>query len=283
MAGTATTPGGTAVGPAPSPAPGRTGRGRALAGAVALRLSRIALFALVWQVVTSVVDSFFFPTMTEIVTAFWDTWVAGGDALDTLGQQFVPSVVRLLTGLGLATVVGIGVGTLVGRSRTVREYVEPIMEFLRAIPPPALIPLFLVLLGIGDAMKVLMIAFGVVWPILLNTIDGVQSVEQLYLDTGRIYGVGRRQQLWRIILPAAAPKIFAGLRVSLSIAVILMVISEMVATTNGVGFQIIQAQRTFRVLDMWAGIFLLGVLGYLLNTALLVVEGRVLHWHRRTS
>jgi ABC-type nitrate/sulfonate/bicarbonate transport system permease component len=130
-------------------------------------------------------------------------------------------------------------------------------------------------------MKVLMIAFGVVWPILLNTIDGVQSVEQLYVDTGRVYGVTRSERLVRIVLPAAAPKIFAGLRVSLSIAVILMVISEMVATTNGLGFQIIQAQRSFKVLDMWAGIVLLGVLGYLLNTALLAVEGRVLHWHHR--
>lgn len=258
-------------------------RGVALARAFGLRLSLVVAFALVWQLATSLIDSFFFPTATEIVASFWDTWVAGADAAQTFVGQFVPSVLRLLAGLALATVVGIVVGILVGRSRSLRDYVEPLIEFLRAIPPPALIPLFLVLLGIGDSMKILMIAFGVVWPILLNTIDGVQSVEQLYLDTGRIYGVGRMQQMIRIILPAAAPKIFAGLRVSLSIAVILMVISEMVATTNGVGFQIIQAQRTFKVLDMWAGIFLLGLLGYLLNTLLLMVEARVLHWHRRTS
>lgn len=265
-----------------APAPGSVNRAGALARAFALRLSMIVVFAVVWQVATAVIDSFFFPTVTEIVGSFWEIWVAGPEAGRNLADHFVPSLLRLLAGLGLAAVTGIAVGVAIGRSRTFREYVEPITEFLRAIPPPALIPLFLVLLGIGDSMKVLMIAFGVVWPILLNTIDGVQSVERLYLDTGRIYGAGRAEQLLRIVLPAAAPKIFAGLRVSLSIAVILMVISEMVATTNGLGFQIIQAQRSFTVLDMWAGIFLLGVLGYLLNSALLIVEGRVLHWHRRT-
>jgi ABC-type nitrate/sulfonate/bicarbonate transport system permease component len=262
-------------------APGTGGRAGTLARAVALRLSMIVAFIVVWQLVTSVIDSFFFPTVTEIAGSFWDIWVAGPEAGQNLSGQFVPSLLRLLGGLGLAAVAGIAGGVAIGRSRTVREYVEPLTEFLRAIPPPALIPLFLVLLGIGDSMKVLMIAFGVVWPILLNTIDGVQSVEQLYLDTGRVYGVTRSERLVRIVLPAAAPKIFAGLRVSLSIAVILMVISEMVATTNGLGFQIIQAQRSFKVLDMWAGIVLLGVLGYLLNTALLAVEGRVLHWHHR--
>jgi ABC-type nitrate/sulfonate/bicarbonate transport system permease component len=129
-------------------------------------------------------------------------------------------------------------------------------------------------------MKIAMIAFGVVWPILVNTIDGVRSVDPLHLDTGRIYRVGLRDRLFRIVLPSAAPKIFAGLRVSLSIAVILMVISEMIATLNGVGFTLVQAQRSFRTLDVWAGIVLLGIIGYVLNVILGVAERRVLHWQR---
>jgi ABC-type nitrate/sulfonate/bicarbonate transport system permease component len=129
-------------------------------------------------------------------------------------------------------------------------------------------------------MKVAMIAFGVVWPILLNTADGVGSVEPLHRETGRAFRVGGRDQVIRIVLPSAAPKIFAGLRVSLSIAVILMVISEMVATVNGVGFELVQAQRSFRTLDVWATIVLLGIIGYVLNAILAVIERNMLSWHR---
>jgi ABC-type nitrate/sulfonate/bicarbonate transport system permease component len=143
-----------------------------------------------------------------------------------------------------------------------------------------LVPLFIVLLGIGDGMKVALIGFGAVWPILLNTADGVSSVDPLQRDTGRVFRIGARSELWRIILPAAGPSIFAGLRISLSIAVILMVISEMVATINGVGFALVQAQRSFRTLDLWAAILVLGVIGYALNTLLGAVESRVLAWHR---
>src|SRR5690606_2298393 len=124
------------------------------------------------------------------------------------------------------------------------------------------------------------IGFGAVWPILLNTADGVASVEPLQRDTARAYRIGFGDQLLRIILPAAAPKIFAGLRISLSIAVILMVISEMVATVDGVGFALVQAQRSFRTLDVWAAILVLGIIGFALNAALTAVEGRALRWHR---
>jgi ABC-type nitrate/sulfonate/bicarbonate transport system permease component len=129
-------------------------------------------------------------------------------------------------------------------------------------------------------MKVAMIGFGVFWPILLNTADGVSSVEPLQRDTWRAYRIGAGDRLLRIILPAASPTIFAGLRVSLSIAVILMVVSEMLATVNGVGFELVQAQRTFRSLDVWATIVLLGVIGYGLNAILGIIERPVLRWHR---
>jgi ABC-type nitrate/sulfonate/bicarbonate transport system permease component len=132
-------------------------------------------------------------------------------------------------------------------------------------------------------MKVAMIAFGTIWPILLNTADGVASVEPLHRQTARAYGVGARDELLHIVLPSAAPKIFAGLRISLSIAVILMVISELVASVNGIGFELLQAQRTFRSLDVWATIVLLGVIGYVLNAVLGLVEGRALRWHGPAS
>jgi ABC-type nitrate/sulfonate/bicarbonate transport system permease component len=244
---------------------------------VGLRLSVLAALIAVWQIVTMLNPSVFFPTFTTIVDRFVNAWLTNPVAIQT---HLVPSLGRLLAGWLLAVVVGISVGTLIGMSSRLADFIEPSAQFLRAIPPPALIPLFIVLFGIGDAMKVAMITFGVIWPIVINTIDGVRSVDPLQLDTGRIYRVGLVDRLFRIILPSAAPKIFAGLRVSLSIAVILMVISEMIATLNGVGFTLVQAQRSFRTLDVWAGIVLLGIIGYSLNLVLGVVERRVLHWQK---
>jgi ABC-type nitrate/sulfonate/bicarbonate transport system permease component len=239
------------------------------------RLSVLVALVVVWQLVTSLNTSVYFPTFTSTASRLVGAWLTNPSAIE---GQLIPSLARLLAGWLLAVVIGVSVGTLVGMSARLADFIEPSAQFLRAIPPPALIPLFIVLLGIDDSMKVAMIAFGVVWPILVNTIDGVRSVDPLHLDTGRIYRVGLWDRLFRIILPSAAPKIFAGLRVSLSIAVILMVISEMIATINGVGFTLVQAMRSFRYLDMWAAIVLLGIIGYGVNLILGVVERRVLRW-----
>jgi ABC-type nitrate/sulfonate/bicarbonate transport system permease component len=243
-----------------------------------LRLSVLVALIVAWQSVTTFADDpVNWPTFTAIAGQLWKSWIANPDAwIDSI----MPSMIRLLVGWGLAVVIGVAVGTAIGLSTRVRDYVDPIIQFLRAVPPPTLLVLFIVLLGIGDSMKIAMILFGVVWPILINTADGVMSVESLQRETGRVYRIGFADELMRIVLPSAAPKIFAGLRVSLSIAVILMVISELYASTDGVGFQLIQAQRGFRTLDVWSTIVLLGIIGYTLNAILAAVESRVLSWHR---
>jgi ABC-type nitrate/sulfonate/bicarbonate transport system permease component len=116
--------------------------------------------------------------------------------------------------------------------------------------------------------------------VLLNTMDGIGGIDHTLLDTARVYQIGARDRILRIMLPAAGPQIFAGLRTSLSLSLILMVISEMVASTNGIGYFVLQSQRTFAIPEMWAGIVLLGILGYVLNLIFLLVERRVLRWHR---
>ena len=254
---------------------------RSRAGGLALRLSVLAAVVVGWQAATLIVDDpVNWPTFTDVVARFWDAWLTDPDAWV---RSIAPSLARLLGGWAGAAMLGIGLGVLIGSSPRARDYVDPIVHFARAIPPPVLLPLFIVLLGIGDAMKVAMIGFGTIWPILLNTADGVRSVEPLHRETARAYRVRARDELLRIVLPSATPRIFAGLRISLSIAVILMVISELVATVNGIGFELLQAQRTFRSLDVWATIVLLGVIGYVLNATLGLVEGRVLRWHGRTA
>lgn len=247
-------------------------------GGIALRLSVLAGLAMAWQLLALLAnDPVSWPPFTEVVMRLWSAWVTDPSAWT---DAIAPSVARLLAGWAAAVALGVTVGTVLGLSATARDYLGPAISFLRAIPPPALLPLFIVLLGIGDGMKAAVIGFGAVWPILLNTADGVASVEPLQRDTARAFRVGFRGELLRIVLPAAAPKIFAGLRISLSIAVILMVISEMIATVDGVGFALVQAQRSFRGLDVWAAILVLGIIGFALNTALAAVEGRVLRWHR---
>jgi len=245
---------------------------------VGLQITVVVAVLLVWKIWTERVDSLYFPTPNEVLSEVWNGWIL--DWSNTWNDNLQPSLTRLLAGFFLASFFAIIVGVAIGRSRTLGDYVEPIIHFVRSIPPPALLPLFLVLLGIGDNMKVVLIAVGVFPPILLNTIDGVRSIDPLYLDTAQAYRISRTRRLTHVVLPAAAPKIFAGLRISLSIAVILMVISELIAATNGVGFRILQAQRQFKMVDLWAGLVVLGAMGAGLNALLALIERRILRWRR---
>ena len=149
-----------------------------------------------------------------------------------------------------------------------------------------LIPIFFALFKIGTPTQVAVIVFGVIWPVLINSAEGARTVDPLHLQTAQVFGVPRPDRLRRIILPSAAPKIFAGLRLSLSLALILMVLSEFAGSTSGIGYQLLTAQQNYEIADVWAVIVLLGVLGYLLNSGFLLLENRLLAWHRgatRTS
>ena len=242
------------------------------------RLGVLAALAMAWQLVTVLVDDpVSWPTFEAVVGRFWERWLANGEAWMT---SVAPSIGRLLGGWAIAAMTGIVAGTLIGLSTGARQLAGPALAFLRGLPPPVLLPLFIVLLGIGDGMKVAAIAFGAVWPVLLNTADGVAAVEPGHRDTARAFRLRTRDTVRLVILPAAGPRIFAGLRISLSIAVILMVISEMVATVNGIGFELLQAQRGFRSLDVWATVLLLGLVGGALNATLALAEGRALRWQR---
>jgi ABC-type nitrate/sulfonate/bicarbonate transport system permease component len=244
-------------------------------GGYALEAAVPVTVLLAWGVWSAGADNFFFPPLLDILRTFRETWLFARFPTDAL-----PSLERMALGYGLALVLGIGGGLLLGSSRMVRDLVQPIVEFVRAIPPPLLIPVAVLAVGIGPAMKIVVIAAGCVWPILLNTIDGVRGVDPTLRDTARVYGLRGRDRLLGVVLPAASPRIFAGMRTALSLALILMVISEMEASTNGIGFFVLQSQRSFDIPEMWSGILLLGLLGYLINAGFMLVERYVLRWHR---
>jgi ABC-type nitrate/sulfonate/bicarbonate transport system permease component len=231
------------------------------------------LFAL-WWMSSAGSDDFYFPPLSQIVDRLVEQWFGPRLAADVL-----PSVLRLAAGYLIATAVGITVGVLVGTYARLRNLLEPVMEFFRAIPPPVVVPILMLVFGIENMMKIVVIAFGCVWPILLNTAEGVRAVDEVLSDSARAYRITGAARLRHLTLPAASPQIFAGLRQGLSVAIILMVISELFAASDGLGFAIVQAQRRFAIPEMWAGMLMLGLLGYLLSLLFRVVENRWLAWY----
>jgi ABC-type nitrate/sulfonate/bicarbonate transport system permease component len=219
--------------------------------------------------------SVYFPSLPHILESFRVDWLSA-EGLHNLR----PSLIVLVAGFGLAVLVGVGAGAVLGLNRTAERATRPLLELMRAVPGVALLPVFIVLIGIGTDMKILLVAAGAVWPVLLNTIDGVRSTEPLLIDMAVSYGMGRWRRLRSIILPAASPQIFAGARTALAISVIIMVVSETVGSQGGIGYFLLAAQRSFRITDMWGTIIALGVLGYLLNLLFRLTEAIVLRWHR---
>ena len=241
----------------------------------ALHIVALPLILLaVWFLATLDGASFFVPTPQLLVETFSSTWTA-----DRFLSDVFPSLGRLLVGIILSILLGIGAGLLIGSFRWLRALFEPTMEFFRAMPPPVLIPVIMLLVGVGDEMKISVIVLGAVWPILLNTIEGVRSMDEVLADTSRTYGMTKFNSVRYLILPSAMPQIMAGIRQSLSIALILMVISEMFASTEGLGFTIVQFQRSFAIPEMWSGIVLLGLIGVLLSFIFQIAERWILGWY----
>jgi ABC-type nitrate/sulfonate/bicarbonate transport system permease component len=252
--------------------------GRAIGGQLLRRvlvvLALPAVLFAIWWFTSASSTSFYFPSLHSILATIGPTWFG-----DRLTQDVLPSIGRLVLGYLLAAVLGVALGTATGSSRPLRAFLEPVLEFLRAIPPPVLVPVLMLFAGIGSTMKVAVIASGCIWPVLLNTAEGVRAIDPVQTDTCHSYRVTGWTKLSRVTLPAAGPQIFAGLRQALSIGIILMVISEMFAANSGLGYTIVQFQRSFAIPEMWGGIIVLGVLGFLLALIFGRIERRVLRWY----
>ncbi|HLS92645.1 MAG TPA: ABC transporter permease [Microbacterium sp.] len=242
--------------------------------AVGFALGLPVCLVVVWWFATRTSANPFVPQPVPLVTTFLDTWFG-----DRFASDVVPSISRFAIGAVVAVVLGVVIGLLIGLSRTLRAFTEPTFEFFRAVPPPVLIPILGLLIGVGDDMKVAVIVLGAIWPVLLNTIEGVRAVDDVQSDTSRSYGIRGMNRVRFQILPAAAPQILAGVRQSLPIAIILMVISEMFYTSAGLGFSIIQFQRQFAIPQMWSGILLLGLIGFAVSMLFTLVERRLLRWY----
>jgi len=228
-----------------------------------------------WWFVSANDTSPYWPSLRKILDAFRRNWLFAD-----VRPDLVPSLVRIAGGLGIGIGIGITLGVAIGVSPLLRHALEPILECLRALPIAAILPISILLLGIGDAQKMFLIGFATIWPVLLNTTEGVRGIDPEVHEMAKVYGLRRRERLFRIILPAALPQVFAGLRIAVSLSLLAVVFSKLYAAQNGLGYFILLAQSTFRIADMWSGIFVLALFAYALNVVFSTFERRTLAWHR---
>lgn len=193
-------------------------------------------------------------------------------ALDTIQRMFL--------GWFLASLAGIVLGAIIGISPRMRMHLEPILEILRPLPASAIIPVAIALLGLTEGMVLFVIAFGALWPMLLATVHGFTTVEPRLLEVSEALGLPKWSIVWKIALPNAMPDILSGMRLGLTIALILAVVGEMLSSRPGLGQWVLQAARSFRAPDLFAGVALLGVIGLLTAMALSAIEARILRWRR---
>lgn len=238
-------------------------------------LAGLSALVLVWHLVT---------TGGFISKAFL---ASPGDTLDALRRglgngelaaQLWATVLRMLNGWLLACLVAIALGSLIGISETARAYLRPTLAFARSLPASAIIPVAISLVGLGPSMVLGVIVFGSIWPTLLATVQGFSTVEPRLRDVAQVLHLSRAAFIWKIGLPNAVPDIVAGMRLSLTVALILAVIGEMVSGQEGLGTAILLAARAFRAPELYAGIALLGLVGLVSSQGLLIAERRVVKW-----
>ncbi|GAB3264283.1 ABC transporter permease [Arthrobacter pigmenti] len=241
---------------------------------VALGVGTPILLLGLWWVVSAGSTNTFFPPLSDILVRFQQLWLFEHFASDVL-----PSLRNLLIGYALATVVGIGLGFVLALIRPAQWILDPVIHFFRSIPPVALIPIFITLIGFGVEMRLTTIALAAVFPTLIATVDGLRSVDPALKDVSAVYRLSRFERVVRVYLPAAGPQIAAGMQVSLQVAFVVMIASEMLGSSQGIGAMTLIAQQSFMIANMWAGILLLGVIGFAANLLFDAVRNRVLAWY----
>jgi NitT/TauT family transport system permease protein len=274
-----TAPADTAPPPAPTLTRPRRRRGPVtLLGSAVQRSIAIAALLAVWETLPrlNLVDATFLPPLSQVLKAWWALAVSG-----QLGQHVGASLVRSLSGFGLAIAVAVPLGLLIGWYRPVATLLNPLLELFRNTAALALLPVFVLILGLGETSKVAIILYGCAWPILLNTISGVRTVDPLLVKAARSLGLSPPRLFAKVILPAAVPTIFTGIRLAGAYSILILIAAELVGAKAGLGYLITYAQFNFDVPDMYAGILTISAIGLVINQLLVVLERRFSTW--RTS
>ena len=239
----------------------------------------IILFSLLWQVLPEigVLQKNYTSTPLEIMLSILELARTG-----KLGLHLVISLQRILGGLSLSIVVGIPLGLCIGRLPRLEAFLDSTLQFCRQISSLALFPVFILFLGIGETSKVVIIFWASLWPVLLNTINGVKSVDSLYIKSVLTMGATKGMIFTKVILPASVPSILTGIRLASAYSVMVLVAAEMIGASSGLGFLVTNSQETFNIPQMYGAIVLLSILGILLNLLLSGIENRLIHWREYT-
>ncbi|QJC50631.1 ABC transporter permease [Paenibacillus albicereus] len=246
------------------------------AGAKALRGSAAILaLALVWETAPrlGLVDATFLPPLSEVLRAWGELAVSG-----SLLENFQASIARSLGGLLLAVAIAIPLGLAIGYSRTAAALLGPVLELFRNTAALALLPVFILILGIGETSKVSIVLFACTWPILLNTVSGVRGVDPLLVKSARSLGLPPFKLFYKVILPASLPSVFTGIRLAGASSILVLIAAEMVGAKAGLGYFINYTQYNFQIPEMYAGILTISALGLLINQGLVLLERRFSGW-----
>ncbi len=244
-------------------------------GKVAWRSALIIALAAWWELAPrlGLTDPAFFPPLSEVLAAGWALALNG-----QLWQHTSASVARAAGGFALALLYAVPLGLAIGWYRSLGEFLNPLIELLRNTAALALLPVFLLLLGIGEVSKVAMVVYACSWPLLLNTIAAVKQVDPLLIKSARTMGASARQLFLKVILPASVPTIFVGIRLASATSILVLVAAEMVGAKSGLGYLIIYAQYSFLISDMYFGIIAITLIGVIFNSLLQIAERRLTAW-----
>ncbi|MEU4420163.1 ABC transporter permease [Actinoplanes sp. NPDC024001] len=244
-------------------------------GAVLTRIAALGALALAWEILPRVgaVDAVFLPPLSEVLVAWWDLLASG-----ELWSHTSASLGRSAAGFGLAIAVAVPLGLLIGWYTPVANLLNPLLEVFRNTAALAILPVFVLILGLGETSKVAIIFYGCTWPILLNTVSGVRTVDPLLIKSARSLGLGPVRLFQKVVLPAAVPTIFTGIRLAGAASILILIAAEMVGAKAGLGYLINYAQYNFAVPDMYAGIITISAIGLLVNQLLVVTERRFSTW-----
>ncbi|MEU0081245.1 ABC transporter permease [Micromonospora tulbaghiae] len=261
--------------PAPAAVPARPRRLLGLGGRVLHRSAALLALAAIWETAprAGLVDRVFLPPLSEVLAAWWEL-LRSGQLADHVGA----SLTRSLTGLALAVVTAIPLGLLIGWYRPLADLLSPLLEVFRNTAALALLPVFVLILGLGETSKIALVVYACSWPILLNTVAGVKGVDPLLIRSARSMGLNHLRLFQKVILPAAVPTVFTGVRLAGAYSILVLVAAEMVGAKAGLGYLVNYAQYNFAIPDMYAGIITISAIGLVVNQLLVAGERRFSTW-----
>ncbi|MCP1144473.1 ABC transporter permease [Lysinibacillus endophyticus] len=235
----------------------------------------LILFVLLWELAPQlgIVERTFLPPFSEVIRAWWDLLVSG-----ELWRHFQASILRSLFGFLLALAVAIPLGLIIGWYPLARDLLTPILELFRNTAALALLPVFILILGIGEVSKISIVLFACTWPVLLNTISAVKNVDPLLIKSARSMNISSFKLFYKVILPASVPTIFTGIRMAGTGAILVLIAAEMIGAKAGLGYFITYSQYNFLIAEMYAGIITISLLGLLINYGLSSAERYFSRW-----